>query len=366
MPSQRDYVLEAVRADAQFIARFVTNARETDPELLTHLLFAAAPWISTSVYESGRALQRVGPGAWTAFGADAARIAERARHGLKLFEDTHRSIDDYEVYFADIAREHRAQFLDTVPADYRMLADDLGVTTINGDLLYTTHAVAFALGMEPAAAADLTEFGLRLHRAYTEFGAYFARLSPPDGQRSRFLDRLHGFDPSMTDVRSEQYYASCFTGTAHPYLNAVLLHFEGLTLGTVSLFPFVAESDATERYAVFKARWVVALHVLRSLRKLRDRPELDTTGRAMINAVLDAAPIDEQQRRPFRDLRNLLVHYVPAPTQLDRIDATQPILEQTLAAAAVPDSVADLSDQLDRTLLSLVAMFSDWHRRPAR
>jgi hypothetical protein len=354
-----EFGLAAVMTDARFVVRYGHQAQSL-PDLSSTLMLTSGAWISMIAHEGARVLADHAPQLLHGSPSDVAATIARARHGLKLFEDRARSIDEYQAYFEEIALQHREFFIDPVARPLRFLASDLGLTTIDSRLVLTSHGVSFGLGLPPSVVND-PSFTSQLQALSYEWGAYVALAGlATEGPPLAALTAVANLRTDrVLDRKSQRVYARSFNGPTTPYLNAVLLYFEALCNSTTWLVPRSPGADDSERFTVFKIRFVVAVHLLNSLRRLVDHDSLTPLLKRAIEDEL-AAPAFAFQERRARSLRNLLVHYVPARSfDFERASAV-PLLDGAVAGVGYEQNADDLASAVDQTLTSLAHAFGRW------
>jgi hypothetical protein len=335
-------------------------------DLAATLMLTSGAWISMLVHEGARVLSTHAPDLLHASPEDVAAIITRARHGMKLFEDTARSIDEYQTLFADIADEHRHRFVDPVLRPLRPFAHDLGLTTVQEHLILTTHGSAFAMGLSPDIIND-PELRERVQGLSYEWGAYLALAGlATEGPPLACLSDIAEMKPDrFIDKQSARFYPMLFNGPATPYLNGVLLYFEALCNSTRWLVPRSDGADEAERFTVFKIRFATTIHLLRSLHRLLDYDTLAPRLRDQIRDVLLHVLL-VHERDEMRRLRNLLVHYMP--TRSFDFDAAHdlPLTDAAVAGVGCQESADDLATQVDQTLADLSAGLATWRGVPLR
>jgi hypothetical protein len=364
-PRALNFAVTAIMTDARFAVRYGRQA-ETMPHISPTLMLMSGGWISMLAHEGARVLSEHAPDLLHGSPEDAAAVIARARHGLKLFEDKARSIDEYQALFRDIAEEHRRYFIDPVVKPLQFLAHDLGLTTVQKRLVLTTQGAAFAVGLPPDVIND-PDLRERFGGLSYEWGAYVALAGlATEGPPLACLSEIADLRPDdFIDKKSSRFYPAAFNGPTTPYLNGVLLYFEALCNFIAWLMPRSTAADEAERFSVFKIRFVTTIHLLRSLDRLLKYDALTPRLRDQIRGVLAQVPL-EYQRPEIGWLRNLLVHYLPARSfNFDLADAL-PLTDAAVVGVGFRESANDLAEQVDRTLIDLSVGFSTWRSLPLR
>jgi hypothetical protein len=352
-----------VQADAYFSVRVLLQLDGLG-EAGAHIAHIMTPWWAMYVHEGREILREHLPELYTPMSDEASETFEHSRHGLKMFLDTKRDIAAYEKYFVEIGQAHRDRFVNRVHPTSRGLAHDLGVTTYQGKVVSTTHGVAFAMGLEPAAIQD-EGMGPRLGRLWREAGRSFAMAACATGGPPPAIVGLWRADQFVVrDVDAEDYYSSVFTGSEHPHLNAVLLHYLGMVNSVDLLFPLVSDLESDE-YSLFKIRYLATAHVLGSLKKLaRDDRTLPAASREHLRRLLEEVPSPVSTDRSW--LRNLLVHYEPdGKADLSRFDRER-LLNGIVSVAEVPEGIEGVIEQTQSNLSHLADCLNDWMAPPDR
>jgi hypothetical protein len=359
-------IKQGIANDAAWMGKFVADLVDPAHSKFAPIVsFCVMPYSALFVHESYAKLKTTDPALAALVSADFEAIVARARHSLKLFEDTHRGIDGQLVYFRDeILAAHHDYFIGRVKRLFRFLARDLGLFSYDSRLISTTHVATFHLGIPPQ---DLLKKTGAEVRAFTEqYGRYFGHLGAKldaagDGT---FLSRL---DPQKVgkvgdDVRSAEYYDRVFDGAGNPDLNALLTVFRCMT-NFASLAIPATDVNGNINYTEFKIRFLTLYQVLGSLKMLRDDPTRTLTARsiqylAKILGTPEALLILDRSAKPFR---NTLMHYNLNPRcDLSKVDLGDPVFG--LAPVYYPsyNNLSDLAKVVDQALLDTATALDEW------
>src|ERR1044072_9360161 len=106
-------IKQGVRNDALFVGRLFRDLMlHEGGELSAALSFCEIPYLSLFLHEARAKAGVIEPGALLEFSQDAEEVCARARHSLKLFEDTKRGVRGQLEYFQDeILAPHSTRFL---------------------------------------------------------------------------------------------------------------------------------------------------------------------------------------------------------------------------------------------------------------
>ncbi|MFI8293016.1 hypothetical protein ACIGBL_28130 [Streptomyces sp. NPDC085614] len=260
---------------------------------------------------------------------DAKEVCDRARHSLKLFEDTHRGIDGQLDFFErEILREHSRYFLgNTWLRLARCLETDLGVSRYNGTVVRTTHSSAFHIGISPNQLLS-DDGGSYVHSTAYHLGRCLGALEAiGQAEESRtFVSHAVSSKLSDRDVRAARYYGRGFNGSETPHLNGVLTDFQAMVNFATSVITIGSDPLSLE-YTVFKIRYVTLYHVLASLLQLRTRDDLGLSRDScrIIDKVTGSVEAQIITARSTRGFRNILVHYDPRG-KAEEMDLEKPLL----------------------------------------
>jgi hypothetical protein len=293
--------------------------------------FCMVPYLSLFLHETLGKSDFVDPVVFSQFSQDAEQICARARHSLKLFEDTHRGITGQMKYLKDdIVAPHSSYFIGSSwlrPAHY--FGNDLGIFRYGGKVVGSTHAAAFHVGVEssrlfgkragPELAAVMEQYGRC-------FGALGARLDT--GAGTFVLSLEPGELGGKRDVRSKSYYARAFNGEATSLINGLLTDFQGMINFVDAVLPGRADVLNLE-YTVFKVRYIALYQVLVSLGLLyKDATSYGITSHSMnmIRHIIESPEVKEITSPSVKQFRNTLMHYNLLPrADRARVDLAAPI-----------------------------------------
>lgn len=326
----RNIVRHAIATDIQFASRFIGSLIKTDPEVGPVIIFCMIRYLSLFIYESDRTLRQANSPARVSLSPGAQAAVARSRHSLKLFEDTARGIEGQLRYYADeILPAHQEKLLNRTrfpPA--RIFETDLGLSHYQGQLITTTHASVFALGVEPQDMLPANS-GDTLRAMATEYGQYLGDQGAVlDADAKSFANHIDPAQLTSKDVKSWQFYPRSFNGSGTPEINALLTSFQ-CAMNFVSGI-LLADSSADSRQTSLKIQFLTLYQVVRSLDVLRQE-RAAVLNRQSIDSI--AAIVDEPtlqpliQPPPVKQFRNTLMHY---GLDTKQVNATQLSMSEPL------------------------------------
>ncbi|KAB1150717.1 hypothetical protein F7R91_01690 [Streptomyces luteolifulvus] len=326
-----DVIKAGIVSDADYMGRLFRDLQNAnDSNLFGVVPLCMAPYFSLIIHEVKGKPQVIDPSVFDEFSADAAAVSARARHSLKLFEDTQRGIEgQLEFFKKDILDKHSAHFLGNTwfpPA--RRWEKDLGLFTYGGTLLATSHSAAFHLGIEHERIFR-NDDGAYVRGTNEQVGRCFyrlgARLDATGGDT--FVRHLSGNFVKRKDVRASGYYPRAFNGSTTEALNGVLTDFQ-VMMNFIDKVITAGADVLNLEYTVFKIRYITVYAVLQSLALLKDdaRYPLSSASTAVIENILAAPAGRVITDRSVRHFRNTLMHYNLLPSaDTARVDLGQPV-----------------------------------------
>ncbi|MFJ6083210.1 hypothetical protein ACIQI8_17610 [Streptomyces sp. NPDC092369] len=320
-------------SDAAYMGRFFRDLQTThdaSPSSITIMTLCMAPYFSLILHEAKRKPQAIDPAVFDRFSAEAEDVCARARHSLKLFEDTQRHIDGQLQFFKDeISSKHSEYFLgNTWLWLARKWEKDLVLFTYENTLVTTSHAAAFHLGVktENLLQEDNGAYMLGVMQQLGRcFGALGARMDTQGGET--FVHHLSGERLWSADVRASTYYAQAFNGAGTESINGVLTDFQ-VRMNFIDRIITAGADVRNLEYTVFKIRYVTLYQVLLSLKLLKDeaRYPLSSSSGDALEAILDTDAVRVITDSAVREFRNTLMHYnLLRGADTARVDLTQPI-----------------------------------------
>ncbi|MFF4896707.1 hypothetical protein [Streptomyces sp. NPDC001068] len=322
-------ILSGIVSDANYFGRYIRDTNSSKNEFLGAVLaFCMAPYFSLVMHESLLKLKKIDPSIMAAFEQDTLTISARARHSLKLFEDTKRGIEGQISYFRDeVFPAHSARFLgNTWLPLARFLETDLGLYSYGGRLITTTHSATYHLGFEPTRLLA-QEAGPYIRSVYEEYGALFGALGAnlADEGAETFVSSLSASSLNDEDVRASKYYRRVFNGAETPEINAMLTTFRAMLN-----FADLVLADGVRRehveYTTLKLAYLSLYQVLHSVRILLNDPSYALTARSTESAtsILSSDCAKELMNPSARPFRNMLMHYnLPRQIDVARVDLSQ-------------------------------------------
>jgi hypothetical protein len=349
-----------MQADAYFAVRMIRQM-QLFGDAAPYLAHVMTPWWALHLYESRRITQARLPDLYHPMSPRAEQVFSRARHGTKMFLDNARSVDEYESYFADIASAHARRFTRQSDCVGSGRAEDIAVVHYQQKLILTSQGTAFAVGLEPESILEANQEDT-IVSLFTEAGTSLGLVAQAvTGPRPAVLETwaTNGF--VSTGTSGERFARSVFTGKAHPYLNAVLAHYTGMVNAVTLLLPPIADLDA-DSYVLTKIRFVLAMHVYGSLRRLRDSKRLSSTASGLwLDFLVDEAPKFANPKDAH--LRNLLVHYLPHPKSDFKVFDRDQLLASTVAMTS-GEEITTLITRTNELLQHLGAGLNEWMSMP--
>ncbi|WP_328492487.1 hypothetical protein OHS59_06805 [Streptomyces sp. NBC_00414] len=362
----REAVIKAgVASDANYMGRLfgdIVNSADSSGEGVIPLCMT--PYVSLVIHEAQAKPQTIDPSAFDSFTDDAREVCARARHSLKLFEDTRRGTDGQLRFFEDeILKKHSSHFLgNTWLPPARFLESDLSLFTYNETLISTSHAAAFHIGMrterlfhkdnEAYVRATMEKMGRCLY-------ALGARLDA-EGPRT-FVRNLSREGVRHRDTRAAPYYQQGFNGSTTPAINGVLTDFQVRT--NFIAFMLTAGSDVLDlEYTVFKIRYITLYQVLTSLMLLKENAAYPLSRES--TEILEGITGSEEARlitnSSARGFRNTLMHYnLPGRIDTQRITLDQPLFG--LVSIFFPShNYRSLSELTDRCVKTTAERLNSW------
>ncbi|MFJ6568462.1 hypothetical protein ACIQNU_13635 [Streptomyces sp. NPDC091292] len=89
-----DVIKAGVARDADYVGRLFRDLQAGDAAGISWIIsLCMTPYLSIVLHEARRKPQAVSPAVFDGFSAEAKEVCARARHSLKLFEDTQRHIE---------------------------------------------------------------------------------------------------------------------------------------------------------------------------------------------------------------------------------------------------------------------------------
>lgn len=297
--------------DARWVADIVLSARQAHDVFAYPALLLGHHFVRIA-YEGSIAIRSANPHVGLRPLAELltnefAAITARGRHVSKVFDDTKKG---YEGVLADLDRElrHNKEVLKGRTSRwFRWMARDLGLYSIDEDLVGASIPMAYRLGLDPVNAMSLS--GASLTAVSHEWGRTTAVLSAADlllMEPEPTLD-LSRIEVSYADRDATKYLGRRYEPGFPPSLKTLLLMLEG-DLNTLRAFvPLTAPGHEN---AVFRARTVTVYHSLTAARRVADRfSDLRTPAMNALRDLLAAPAAQSLLCREALLVRNRCVHY---------------------------------------------------------
>lgn len=360
-----DVVKAGVASDADYVGRLFRDFQAADDASVSSIMpLCMAPYFSLVLHEAKRKPQAIDPSAFDEFSAEAEEVCARARHSLKLFEDTQRHIEGQLQYFQDdIFDSHSDHFLgNTWLWLARKWEKDLGLFTYQGSLVTTSHAAAFHLGVE-AEKLFQDDDGAYMLDVMQQFGRCFravgARTDTQGGET--FVRHLSGESFRCADVRASTYYTQAFSGVPSQAMAGVLTDFQ-VRMNFIDQAVTAGADIRNLEYTVFKIRYVTLYQVLSSLRLLKEdaRYPLSSSADDALEAILDTDAVRTITDRAVRQFRNTLMHYnLLSGADTAKVDLAQPVFG--LVPQYFPaHGFEQLSELVDTCIRETAGALNDW------
>ena len=233
-------------------------------------------------------------------------VIARARHALKLLDDTQTSFEEVLASMTRFREIHHAHFTGNAVWFARSLERDLGVFELNGYPLAATMPVQFQVGLEPTIS--INEFGSELHDVSESLGGALIVLAAATGDPWTPVGSV-SYEAlgvvAQRDVLAKPYLSERYDDNFAEGLKLLLLLVECQVHTARWVFP-LTESAGDD--AVFRARFVTLYH---SLRTLSDAlATLQPTSSRATNSMRDLVSTPGAQLiLGSRRVRNRSMHY---------------------------------------------------------
>ncbi|CAM5376929.1 hypothetical protein GCM10010298_25900 [Streptomyces microflavus] len=360
-----DVIKAGVAKDVDYMGRLFRDFQAVDSAGISWIIpLCMSPYFSLVLHEAKRKPQAIDPSAFNGFSEEAEEVCARARHSLKLFEDTQRHIAGQLRYFEDeISTKHSKYFLgNTWLWLARKWEKDLGLFTYEGNLVTTSHAAAFHLGVEAEKLFqdDNGKYMLGIMQQMGQcFGALGARMDTQGSET--FACHLSEPEVKAKDVRASTYYAQAFNGVATPAINGALTDFQVRMNFLDKIITAGADTHNLE-YTVFKIRYITLYQVLSSLKILKDdaRYPLSRPSYTALDGILNMDAASVITNGAVREFRNTLIHYnLLRGADVTKVDLRQPIFG--LVPQYFPSyDFEELSELIDTCIRETAESLNEW------
>lgn len=358
-----DVIKAGVANDADYIGRLlrdIQNIGRSDLAGVVPLLIA--PYYSLVLHEAKRKPKAIDPSVFDKFSTEAEAVCARARHSLKLLEDTQRPIDEQFNFFEEIAKKHSALFLGNTWLKFaRRWERDLGLFTYEGTLVTTSHAAEFHTGLDVRKFLGNREYRLRIMREMGEcFQMLGARMDTQGGET--FVSSLSGIRIKSRDVLASPYYAKAFNGAAtKTVINLALTDFQ-VRMNFINKVITAGADIRNLEYTVFKFRYITLYQVLSSLKLLKEdaRYPLPPSSSVALDGILDTDAVRVIMDASVREFRNTLMHYnLLRGADTAKVDLGQPIFGLVPQYFPAYD-FGDLSELVDTCIRETADALNSW------
>lgn len=332
--------LRMIVEDAWWIvdtALSLQSAPEREASVVARCLY---PHFARVVYESDRYLTRLDPSiADQLIDQQYRPQIEAARHSTKLFDDTKRGLADLVLWFDSASTTHRDRFGGSILAQL-LGGADLAVSTLDRKLVTTSLVANFCLGVTPEellTSDSQQELMLGMSAVLGQFAGGVVRAFSGGDVPDPTLDLGHigvASTQAEEDVRAADYYSQRYESTFPDGLKAALTAMESSAQSAISI---LAATELGHEDTVFRARLVVASHLVSSLQKLVAEYAQWISDRAMkqITDLLDGEAAMRVKQRRTRAVRNIAMHYDLA-RPFSGLDVAQPM--SRLVESLVPST----------------------------
>ncbi|MFI5882056.1 hypothetical protein [Streptomyces sp. NPDC051554] len=358
-----------ISSDITFSRRFLESVMAHPSDTIIPI-FCMNNYLSLYIHESHKALKGINPAIAASLEYEHGPIIERARHTVKLFDDTNQTrgrVGGVSDQFKAIIDAHRSFFLNSIwfpPA--RLLGTDLGLWRYRGRAISTTHVASFYLGIPPEAFKDMNLLRQQLMAVGAAQGEYITKLSGATSWAGpSFTDAMNFGDVKNTDVRAERYYKAVFDPALQEGTTAALTAFEcSLNFLDVLLSADVGSDSAD---AIFKLKFITLYHVISSLTKLQAEyaATLSPASQDFLDAILKHQTSVDIVRDSSKGFRNTLIHYRPYDSVVAQLSLTLPLYG--LVEAHYPDyNHGQMSQAVNEHTARLAGLLDEWSQAGAR
>ncbi|MFD4630256.1 hypothetical protein ACFVYR_20715 [Streptomyces sp. NPDC058284] len=319
-----DIALGLIAQDLMFLRRVMQGAVEAGDRAIVPLM-CMYNYSCLMVHESHRALRAIETDLAQTLVYDCADVIERARHSVKLFDDTQKKLPAIGADFGRIIEAHRAEFLgNTWLPLARPLETDLALWRYQGRVISTSHVMNFFMSFSPSQIHDPPSLGRELRTVASEISRYTAAATGElDWTGTSFMEVISK-SPTAKDVRAKKTYQKSFDPAIPEEIKAALTAFT-CALNVVDVL-LAEETNGQSDATVVKLRYVTLHHTLSSLTKLANTygSQLRPSTRQTLEAIL-TAPMSLKIIQANPQFRNTLVHYRPDGRVRDQLSLDAPL-----------------------------------------
>ncbi|WP_427923632.1 hypothetical protein [Streptomyces sp. cg40] len=361
-----DVIKVGVVSDADYMGRLFRDIQAAnDVNVSATVPLCMAPYFSLMLHEAKGKTRTIDSSVFAEFSVEAEQICARARHGLKLFEDTQRPIDEQLQYFEDdILNKHSAEFLGNTWLKFaRRWERDLGLFTYDDVLVTTSHAAAFQLGVDADKLfqGDGGAYRFEIMRQVGRcFAALGARMDTQGGET--FVCSLSGARMKSKDVLASPYYAKAFNGAATKAVINLALTDLQVRMNFINKVITAGADIRNLEYTVFKIRYITLYQVLSSLKLLKGdaRYPLPLASSVALDNILDTDSVRIIMDGAARGFRNTLMHYnLLRSVDTTKVDLSRPIFGLVPQYFPAYD-FGGLSEVVDTCIRETASALNDW------
>lgn len=314
-----DIALGLITQDLMFLRRFMQGVIDAGDQAAVPM-FCMYNYSCLIVHESHRALRAIEPDLAQLLAYEGSDAIERARHSVKLFDDTKKKLSDIGADFDSIIKTHRAEFLgNTWLPLARPLETDLALWRYRGRVISTSHVANFFMAFPPDQIRDAPSLGSELHNIASELARYTAAVTGElTWEGTSFMDTMMKTDLTAKDVRAKKIYQRAFDPAFSEGIKAALTAFT-CALNVVDVL-LTDDANSNSAATVTKLRYITLHHILSSLGKLAEQygSQLQPSAREALADML-TEPMSLKVTQAHRHFRNTLVHYRPERGVLDHL-----------------------------------------------
>lgn len=351
-----DIALGLIAQDLMFLRRFMQGVIEAGDRGTVPML-CMYNYSCLMVHESHRALRAIEPDLAQVLVYDCADAIERARHSVKLFDDTQKELPDIGADFGRIIEAHRAEFLgNTWLPLARPLETDLALWRYQGRVISTSHVMNFFMSFSPEQIQDTPSLGRELHTVASAMARYTAAVTGELAWTGdSFVEAIPKNGLTVKDVRAKKIYQKAFDPAFPEEVKAALTAF-ACALNIVDVL-LADEANGQSAATIAKLRYITLHHALSSLSKLASTygSQLQPSTRQTLEGIL-TAPSSLKVVQAHRQFRNTLVHYRPEDRVRDQLSHNAPLFglvdayfgeDFTSFAAGLARHVSRVAQQMD-------------------
>lgn len=353
-----DIALGLITQDLMFLRRVMQGAIEAGDRAIVPLL-CMYNYSCLMVHESHRALRAIEPDLAQLLVYDCADVIERARHSVKLFDDTQKELPGTGADFGRIIEAHRAEFLgNTWLPLARPLETDLALWRYQGRVISTSHVVNFFMSFSPDQIRDTLSLGRELRTVASEISRYTAAVTGELAWTgASFMEAMPRNGLTAKDVRARKIYQRAFDPAFPEEVKAALTAFT-CALNVVDVL-LEDETNGQSVGTVVKLRYITLHHTLSSLNKLVDAygPQLQPSTRQTLEDIL-IAPMSRKVIHAHRQFRHTLVHYRPDGRVRDQLSLDAPLFG--LVGAYFGEDFTSFAADLAQHVRCVAQQMEDW------